>query len=70
MKATIFDIEKKDVNGAYGYSDEFKLAAKNINKLLTEYVPNFSNQLSELIVLKIFSGEIKHLMGTTEEKSA
>ena len=68
MKATVFDLEKKD--GTYVYSDEFKSAAKNMNKLLTKYVPDFSNELSELIVSKIFSGEIKHLMGTTEEKSA
>ena len=70
MKATIFDIEKKDVNGAYGYSEEYKAASKNMNKLLTIYVPGFSNELSELIVTKIFAGDIKHLMGTTEEKSA
>ena len=68
MKATIFDLEKKD--GVYGYSDEFKSASKNMNKLLTIYVPGFSNELSELIVTKIFAGEIKHLMGTTEEESA
>jgi len=67
-EAAIFDLEKKD--GTYVYSDEFKSAAKNMNELLTKYVPDFSNELSELIVSKIFSGEIKHLMGTTEEKSA
>ena len=41
-----------------------------MNKLLTIYVPGFSNELSELIVTKIFAGDIKHLMGTTEEESA
>lgn len=71
MRATIFDLEKKDgTHGTYGYSDEFKSAARNMNKLLTIYVPDFSNELSELIVTKIFAGEIKHLMGTTEEKAA
>jgi len=70
MKATIFDIEKRNENGIYGYSDEFKSAAKNLDKLLTEFVPDFSNELSMFIVSKIFSGEIKHLTGTTEEKSA
>ena len=33
MKATIFDLEKKD--GTYVYSDEFKSAAKNMNKLIS-----------------------------------
>ena len=70
MKATIFDLDKKDGNGTCGLSDEFKSASKNMNKLLTIYVPGFSNELSELIVTKIFAGDIKHLIGTTEEESA
>ena len=68
MKASIFDHEKQD--GKYKLSEEYKAASKHMNKLLTIYVPGFSNELSELIVTKIFAGDIKHLMGTTEEESA
>ena len=68
MKASIFDHEKQD--GKYKLSEEYKAASKHMNKLLTIYVPDFSNELSELIVTKIFAGEIKHLIGTTEEKAA
>ena len=68
MKASIFDHEKQD--GKYKLSEEYKAASKHMNKLLTIYFPDFSNELSELIVTKIFAGEIKHLMGTTEEKAA
>ena len=68
MKASIFDHEKQD--GKYKLSEEYKAASKHMNKLLTIYVPDFSNELYELIVTKIFAGEIQHLMGTTEEKAA
>ena len=70
MKAKIFDFENKDDNGKYLYSDEYSAATKDLEMILHKYVPDFSRNLSELIVSKIFVGDIKYLVAYKKGESA
>lgn len=70
MKAKIFDFENKDDNGKYLYTDEYSAASKDLEMILHKYVPDYSRNLSELIVSKIFVGDIKHLVGYKQGESA
>ena len=70
MKAKIFDFENKDDNGKYLYSDEYSAASKDLEMILHKYVPDFSRNLSELIVSKIFVGDIKYLVAYKQGESA
>ena len=70
MKAKIFDFENKDDNGKYLYSDEYSAATKDLEMILHKYVPDYSRNLSELIVSKIFVGDIKHLVAYKQGESA
>ena len=69
MKAKIFDFENKDDNGKFLYTDEYSAASKDLEMILHKYVPDFSRNLSELIVSKIFVGDVKNLMAYKQGKA-